>query len=261
VEGSPTSLPAVPPTEEMVTQATPSPRPPSSPAPTGTPSPPTRQPTRTSEPPTRTPLPPTATAPPPARRAEIAYFQADPGTINFGGCSTLRWGVDYAAAVYLDGEGVVGHDERQVCPPATTTYTLYATSGGGDDQRTATVTVIQAPTPTPMEDHTPPSISDITISETEISSTIGCHAPPDTTVVSARVWDESGVWAVIASLQLAGSPAGTVVMSQSSPDVYEAELGPFTSPGNLEITIMAQDYHANTNQAVRNVTVSTTCVE
>jgi hypothetical protein len=169
--------------------------------------------------------------------------------------------VDYAAAVYVDGEGVVGYDERQVCPPTTTTYTLYASSDGGDDQRTATVTVIQAPTPTPTEDNTPPSISDITVSETEISSTIGCNAPPDTTVISARVWDESGVWAVIVSLQLAGSPAGTAVMSQSSPDVYEAELGPFTSPGNLEITIMAQDYHANTNQAVRNVTVSTTCVE
>jgi predicted permease len=50
-------------------------------------------------------------------------------------------------------------------------------------------------------------------------------------------------------------------MSQSAPDVYEVELGPFTQPGALDITIMAQDYHANTAQAVRTVTVSTSCIE
>jgi hypothetical protein len=168
--------------------------------------------------------------------------------------------VDYAAAVYLDGEGVGDHDTRQVCPASPTTYTLYAQSAGGDDQETAIVTVIEAPTPTPIEDNTPPSISDISLSETEISTTIGCTAPPDTTVISARVWDESGVWAVIATLQLSGSPAGTVVMTQSAPDVYEVELGPFTQPGNLEITIMAQDFHANTAQEVRTVIVKNVCV-
>ena len=265
LEGSPTPLPTARPTEEIVTQETPSPRPPSSPGPTMTPRQPTPRPTSappTATPrlPTATPRPPTPTPQPPARRPEIAYFQADPGTINAGGCSTLSWGVDYAAAVYLDGEGVGDHDTRQVCPATTTTYTLHATSGGGDDQDTATVTVIQAPTPTPIEDNTPPSISDISFSETEISTTIGCTAPPDTTVISARVWDESGVWAVIATLQLSGSPAGTVVMTQSAPDVYEVELGPFTQPGNLQITIMAQDFHANTAQEVRTVIVKNVCV-
>lgn len=271
VQASPTIWP----TEEMVTPATPS-QGPSSPIPSGTPKPPTPTapfPTKTPGPPSPTPpfptatkVPPTATPQPPAARAEIAYFEANPSTINAGGCSTIRWGVDYAAAVYLDGEGVIDHDERQVCPPTTTTYTLSATSGGGDAQDTVTVTVIQAPTPTtiptptPIEDNTPPSISDINLSETEISTTIGCDAPPDTTVISARVWDESGVWAVIATLQLSGSPAGTLVMTQSAPDIYEVELGPYTEAGNLDITIMAQDFHANTAQAVRTVTVTTTCV-
>jgi hypothetical protein len=184
VEGSPTPAPAVPPTEEIVTQETPSPRPP-----TVTPMVPTRTPQTpgvTPMVPTRTPQPPTVTPQPPARRPEIAYFEASPSTINAGGCSTLSWGVDYAAAIYLDGEGVFDHDDRQVCPATTTTYTLYATSAGGDDQGTAIVTVIEAPTPTPIEDNTPPSISDISLSETEISTTIGCTAPPDTTVISAR---------------------------------------------------------------------------
>jgi len=93
-------------------------------------------------------------------RAEIAYFEANPSTINAGGCSTLRWGVDYAAAVYLDGEGVFDHDERQVCPPTTTTYTLYATSGGGDDQESVTVTVTQ-----PQPTQTQPFSADLAITD------------------------------------------------------------------------------------------------
>jgi hypothetical protein len=271
VQASPVPSPALVPTEEIVPPGTPAlptptktpaPPAPTSPVPTKTPGPPTPTPPL----PTATPKPPTAT-PPPTRRPEIAYFEANPATINAGECSTIRWGVDYASAVYLDGEGVFDHDERQVCPSTTTTYTLSASSGGGDAQDTATVTVIQPPTPTPiptstpMEDNTPPSISDITLTKTTISTSPDCTAPPSTTIISARVTDESGVWAVIATLQLSGSPAGTIVLSQTSPDVYEAQLGPFTQPGNLEITIMAQDYHANTAQAVANVTVSTTCIE
>ena len=46
----------------------------------------------------------------------------------------LHWAVEYASAVYLDGEGVVGHDTRQVCPESSRTYTLHveAPQGGGD---------------------------------------------------------------------------------------------------------------------------------
>jgi hypothetical protein len=32
--------------------------------------------------------------------------------------------VDNVREVYLDGEGVVGHDQRQVCPSVTTRYEL-----------------------------------------------------------------------------------------------------------------------------------------
>ena len=263
-------------TEEIVSQETPS-QPPSSPIPSGTRMPPTPTPpfpTATPRPPTPTPpfptagpRSPTATPQPPPRRPEIAYFEANPSSINAGGCSTIRWGVDYAAAIYLDGEGVYDHDEWQVCPPTTTTYTLFATSGGGEDTRSVEVTVIQAPTPTsiptstPMEDNAPPSISNISLSANTISTFAGCSNPPSTTTITARVRDESGVWAVIASLQLAGSPAGTVVMGQSAPDVYQAELGPFTQIGDLVVAIMAQDYHANTAEAVRTVAVSGMCIE
>jgi len=253
VHASPTPLPTGRPTEEVVTQATPTPRPPSSPAATGTPRPATPTPPF----PTATPRAPTATPEPP----RIASFEVNRSQITAGECVRFSWRVEgYPTAIYFDGEGVTNPSSADRCPTATKDFQLRAEGPSGVDTRSITVTVMQAPTPTPTEDNTPPSISDIGLSETEISTTIGCTAPPDTTVISARVWDESGVWAVIATLQLSGSPAGTLVMSESAPDVYEAELGPFTVPGNLEITIMAQDYHGNTAEAVRSVTVKNVCV-
>jgi hypothetical protein len=132
-----------------------------------------------------------------------------------------------------------------------------------------TVTVIEGPSPTPKVsiitpepmDITPPAISNVTLSESKLHTLANCSsACPCTLIISARVTDESGVWAVVASLQLAGSPKGTVLMSQSGPDFYEAELGPFTQGGDLVITIVAQDYKANTAEAARNVTVWDTCI-
>jgi hypothetical protein len=280
VEASPTPSPTLVPTEEIVTQETPSPGPPAATAmratwtprapaattiaPTRTPQPPTVTP----QPPTATPQPPTATPQPPAIRAVIAYFQANPTTINEGGCSTLSWGVDYADAVYLDGEGVVGHDDRQVCPGTTTTYTLFAAAGGGDDQATAMVTVIQQPTPThtPTEpvDNAKPTISDVSLSQSRLHTypdNCGTGGCPCTLILSARVTDESGVVAVVATLQLAGSSQGSRIMNQSAPDVYAAELGPFTKPGELVITIVTQDWYANTaEQVLFPVTVWDSCV-
>jgi hypothetical protein len=51
-------------------------------------------------------------------------FRADEYTITSGNCTWLRWDVDNVRQVYLDGQGVVGHDQRQVCPTATTVYRL-----------------------------------------------------------------------------------------------------------------------------------------
>ena len=51
-------------------------------------------------------------------------FWADHDTLARGDCTWLRWQVDNVQEVYLDGEGVVGHDQRQVCPSTTTSYEL-----------------------------------------------------------------------------------------------------------------------------------------
>ena len=122
--------------------------------------------TYTPEPPTATwtippPDPPTATFTPtptltpeptdtPWPPAQI-NFRADQTSIEQGNCTTLRWDVEYATAIYLDGDGVAGHDSRQACPQNTQTYTLRveAAQGGGDRQVTIQVSVPQDTTPPP----------------------------------------------------------------------------------------------------------------
>jgi len=272
VQASPTLPPTGQPTEEVVTQATPTPRTPSSPGPTGTPRPPTPTPpfpTATPRPPTPTPpfptatkLPPTATTPP--RRAEIAYFEANPGTINAGGCSTLSWGVEYAAAVYLDSQGVIDHDTQQVCPATTTTYTLFATSGGGDDQDTVTVKVIQPPTPTPIVtavvvDNIPPYVADLNADPWDITAP-GSQCSGTATTVSVYAEDPSGVAAVVAYWTLE-SQSGQVNMTSYGGGVYEAVLGPFSisaAPANLAISFVASDTLDNSTGPVGPINVGVT---
>lgn len=75
-------------------------------------------------------------------------FTADRTDVQAGQCATLRWDVDDVSAVYLGDEGVVGHGSRQVCPAATTTYTLRVVRrDGGTEQRQITITVTAAPPP------------------------------------------------------------------------------------------------------------------
>lgn len=134
----------------------------STPPPTDTPAPtatststptssstPTPNPTSTPTPlPTHTPLP-TATPPKP-----LISFSAAPDRVeNPGECVTLRWSVERASEVYLihpngNQEGVIGQDERQVCPFETGVYALKVYAPGGDETVEVTVRVAP-PTPTP----------------------------------------------------------------------------------------------------------------
>ena len=123
--------------------ATPSPSPTISPtptAPTDTPSPDTPTPTFTATA-TGTPTPtPTPTEQPP----QIAFFQANPGTIISGQCTTLEWGaVTNATEVHIDQGigGVATPGSQSVCPAATTTYLMTATGPGGTATASVTVTV------------------------------------------------------------------------------------------------------------------------
>ncbi|MCA1554193.1 MAG: hypothetical protein LC737_07430 [Chloroflexi bacterium] len=53
--------------------------------------------------------------------------------IPYGDCTGLRWDVDNAVTVKLDGRAVATHDSRQVCPINTTDYTLEATAQNPSD--------------------------------------------------------------------------------------------------------------------------------
>ena len=130
--------------------ATPSPSPTISPTPTlptDTPSPDTPTPTSTATPtgtatPTSTSTPtPTPTQQPPP---QIAFFQANPGSIISGQCTTLEWGaVTNATEVHIDQGigGVATPGNQSVCPATTTTYLMTATGPGGTATASVTVTV------------------------------------------------------------------------------------------------------------------------
>ena len=126
---------------------TPSPTPTSTPTPMPTPTPPPTE----SPAPTHTPAPTTAPAKP------IISFAAFPDRVEKPGeCVTLRWHVERATEVYLvcpngNREGVVGEDERQVCPLESGVYSLEVRAPGGDETVEVHVAVpTPTPTPTPV---------------------------------------------------------------------------------------------------------------
>jgi hypothetical protein len=86
---------------------------------------------------------PTATPPPPTTRPGASIdFRADRTTLRPDECTTLRWDVENVREVYLDGDGVAGHDSRRVCPSANRTYTLRVVlTDGTTTERTVTIVV------------------------------------------------------------------------------------------------------------------------
>ena len=70
-------------------------------------------------------------------------FWADETRILACKCTTLRWEVAHATAVYLGNEGVTSRDSLKVCPKESRAYTLRAESPGGAVERSVSVQVIQ----------------------------------------------------------------------------------------------------------------------
>ncbi len=68
-------------------------------------------------------------------------FGADSDTITQGECTILRWKVENAQEVYYEEGGVIGEDERQVCPGVTKTYELRVIHAGGETTAEQTITV------------------------------------------------------------------------------------------------------------------------
>ena len=100
----------------------------------------------------------------------------------------LWWDVEHVRAVYFDGQGVVGQDQRTVCPEESRRSELRVVTDTGTDFCHMDV-VVQARQdyPQPVQDY-PPIIGDVWYSNIN---------DPDTTImdltVSAYVSDDFGV--------------------------------------------------------------------
>ena len=95
------------------------------------------------------PPPPPPPPPPPVPPAPAVSLSANPPAIDAGKCTTLFWSSENASGASIDqGIGVVGKSgSRQVCPAATTLYTISATGEGGSGSASTKVTVHPPPPP------------------------------------------------------------------------------------------------------------------
>ncbi|HMT20923.1 MAG TPA: hypothetical protein PKE20_06690, partial [Promineifilum sp.] len=72
-------------------------------------------------------------------------FWTDRDAIDAGQCTTLRWDVRNVREVYLDGEGVAGVSQREVCPGDTRNYNLSVVrNDGGQESRQVAIRVNNA---------------------------------------------------------------------------------------------------------------------
>jgi hypothetical protein len=81
--------------------------------------------------------------PPPSPPVTIQSLTAEPGTLEPGASTTLRWEAlnTYSLSIEPDLGTVATRGSARVTPPATTTYTLTAVGSSGTITRSVTVTV------------------------------------------------------------------------------------------------------------------------
>jgi hypothetical protein len=169
--------------------------------------------------PSRTPLAPASPV--------TAVFVADSEQLTAGQCTMLRWQVENATAVSLDGAAVRSVDARQVCPQKTKTYRLRAEGPGGSVEKQVTIGVVQTAAITAVPDNKGPSISKVGVSPVSIWDGSSCGETSAT--VSAGVTDPSGVASVTLFYRAAnGQAQGQWLQKSMSPagGTYRATLGP-----------------------------------
>lgn len=79
-----------------------------------------------------------------AAPAPTAFISADPASFKQGKCATLAWTTTNASSVTIDQGigGVAPSGSKEVCPKATTKYTMNVAGAGGTQSAATTVTVI-----------------------------------------------------------------------------------------------------------------------
>lgn len=123
---------------------------------------PIRRPTATPPPtpvppPTVTRVPPSALTPTLVPRQYSVSFKADPKTIERGKCTDLKWRVQGATSITLDGRDVNPSGSKEVCPTRTTSYklTIQLPNSAALDTKRVEVKVVESPddaTATPDSD-------------------------------------------------------------------------------------------------------------
>ncbi len=199
-------------------------------------------------PPQPPPPPPVCPGPP-----VIAFFSANPSTINAGQSSTLSWGpVTNATSAVVDPDvgGVPAPGSASVRPGGTRTYTLTATGCGGTVRKQVTIVVNPAPPPPPPppppRDTTAPSVSNVSANPTSlVKDGSGCPRSSRTTTVRATVSDAGGVNRVVARVLGTGIE---VTMNAAGGNNYQATVGPFNATGSLSIVVIAWDKAGNSAQ-------------
>jgi OmpA-OmpF porin, OOP family len=89
--------------------------------------------------------------PPPPPPAPTATISANPTSIQQGQCTALSWSSTNASSASINPGlgGVTLSGSQQVCPAATTPYTIAAAGAGGSATASTTVTVTAPPPPPP----------------------------------------------------------------------------------------------------------------
>jgi len=76
-----------------------------------------------------------------APSAPFVDFTADSTSLTSGQCTNLHWNSGNIQSIFLNNQPVTGTETRQVCPSATTTYTLTANTDSGPITKQITIGV------------------------------------------------------------------------------------------------------------------------
>ena len=76
-------------------------------------------------------------------------FSASPTSIAAGGSATLKWDVDGASSVALDGQPVAAHGTQSVTPTQTSIYILHSVFADGTTKDLNAIVTVTAPPTTP----------------------------------------------------------------------------------------------------------------
>jgi hypothetical protein len=111
----------------------------------------------------------------------LVQFWADDSVVEQGSCTTVRWNVDGAQAVYFNGEGVAGNDSREVCLYEPATYQLDVAGQCLTSQYYVSVETQVTVTPEVPPTEVPPEVSGMADLITNVDSfdvscdSLGCY--------------------------------------------------------------------------------------